>query len=65
MDDIVKKIIDTPGEVYVSNIDVVRAFRNLRVDLVDALKFGIFGKASISLIKGLCLAGSTIPQRSI
>ena len=29
------------GEVYLNKIDVVRAFRNLRLDHVDALKLGI------------------------
>ena len=42
VDDIVQKILDTPGEVYLSKTDVTRAFRNLRVNPADALKFGIF-----------------------
>ena len=42
VDYIVAKILDTPGEVYFSKIDVARAFRNLRVDPDDALKFGIY-----------------------
>ena len=42
VDDIVAKILETPGDVYLSKIDVARAFRNLRVDPVDALIFGIY-----------------------
>ena len=41
IDDIVDKIRLTKGTVMLSKIDVARAFRNLRVDPVDAFKFGI------------------------
>ena len=42
VDDFLAKILETPGDVYLSKIDVARAFRNLRVDPVDTLKFGIY-----------------------
>ena len=41
VDDIVTEILQIKGDIYLSKIDVARAFRNLKVDPVDALKFGI------------------------
>ena len=45
IDDIVQKIITT-DDPYLAKIDVACAFRNLRVDQADALKFGIFWKGN-------------------
>ena len=42
VDDIVAKILDTQGELYLNKIDVSRAFRNLWVDPAKTLKFGIY-----------------------
>ena len=53
VDDIVAKILETPGDVYLSKIDVARAFRNLRVDPVDALKFGIQWQGKYFIDKGV------------
>ena len=63
MDDIVAKILKTPGDVYLSKIDVARAFRNLRVDPVDTLKSGIHWQGKYFIDKGSRSAGSTGPQR--
>ena len=41
IDDIVQAILNVKNDPVVYKIDVARAFRNLKVDLVDALKFGI------------------------
>ena len=41
IDDIVQKILET-DDPLIYKIDVARAFRNLRVDPVDAVKFGIY-----------------------
>ena len=46
VDDIVAEILQIKGDIYLSKIDVARAFRNLRVDPVDALKFGITWQGS-------------------
>ena len=40
IDDIVQDILDTDDPV-IFKVDVARAFHNLRVDPVDAVKFGI------------------------
>ena len=45
IDNIVEKIISME-DPYLAKIDVARAFRNLRVDPADALKFGIFWKGN-------------------
>ena len=45
IDNIVDKIINVE-DPYLAKIDVARAFRNLRVDPADALKFGIFWKGN-------------------
>ena len=49
IDDIVDKIRSTKGTALLSKIDVARAFRNLRVDPVDAFKFGIQRKGKYYL----------------
>ena len=51
IDDIVQDILDTEDPV-IFKIDVARAFRNLRVDPVDAVKFGISwgGRSYVDLI---------------
>ena len=41
IDDIVSEIENLGNEALLAKIDVARAFRNLRVDPADALKFGI------------------------
>ena len=41
VDDIVEQIKATQGRVLLSKIDISRAIRNLRVDPVDAFRFGI------------------------
>ena len=41
IDDIVDEICRNNDDVTIAKIDVARAFRNLRVDPADALKFGI------------------------
>ena len=41
IDDIVEEILKVKNDPVLYKIDVVRAFRNLKVDPVDALKFGI------------------------
>ena len=41
VDDILDKVRAIGGRVMLSKIDVARAFRNLRVDPVDAFRFGI------------------------
>ena len=46
VDDIVAEILKIEGDIYLSKIDVARAFRNLRVDPVDALKFGFTWQGS-------------------
>ena len=45
IDNIVETIISM-DDPYLAKIDVARAFRNLRVDPADALKFGIFWKGN-------------------
>ena len=45
IDNIVEKIINME-DPYLAKIDVACAFRNLRVDPADALKFGIFWKGN-------------------
>ena len=44
MDDIYEEIRSNPNEVLLSKIDISTAFRNLRVDPGDGLKFGISWK---------------------
>ena len=41
VDHIIDQITATEGRVLLAKIDIARAFRNLRVDPVDAFKFGI------------------------
>ena len=41
VDDILEKIRSAKGRVLLSKIDIARAFRNLRIDPVDAFRFGI------------------------
>ena len=41
IDDIVQAILNVKNDPVVYKIDVARAFRNLKVDPVDALKLGI------------------------
>ena len=53
VDDIVAKILETPVDVYLSKIDVARAFRNLRVDPLNALKFGIHWQGKYFIDKGV------------
>ena len=65
MDDIVAKILETLGDVYLSKIDVARAFRNLRMDPVDALKFGIHWQGIYFIDKGVAFGwvhGSSVFQ---
>ena len=41
IDDICNEICNNPNEILMSKIDISRAFRNLRVDPGDAIKFGL------------------------
>ena len=41
VDDILNKVRSHKGRVLLSKIDIARAFRNLRIDPVDAFRFGI------------------------
>ena len=41
IDDIVSELNHLGSEALLAKIDVARAFRNLRVDPADSLKFGI------------------------
>ena len=41
VDDILDKVRSHKGRVLLSKIDIARAFRNLRIDPVDAFRFGI------------------------
>ena len=41
IDDIINHITSIVGDPVIYKIDVARAFRNIRVDPVDAIKFGI------------------------
>ena len=41
IDDIVQEVLNEKGDPVVYKTDVARLFRNLKVDLVDALKFSI------------------------
>ena len=41
VDDILEGIRSSKGRVLLSKIDIARAFRNLRIDPVDAFRFGI------------------------
>ena len=53
VDDICREICDSNTEVLLSKIDIARAFRNLRVDPADALKFGISWKGQYYLDLGV------------
>ena len=53
VDDICQEICDSNTEVLLSKIDIARAFRNLRVDPADALKFGISWKGQYYLDLGV------------
>ena len=53
VDDICQEICDSSTEVLLSKIDIARAFRNLRVDPADALKFGISWKGQYYLDLGV------------
>ena len=53
VDEIVEKNLDTPGNVYLSKIDVARTFRNVMVDPADALKFGIIWQGKYFMNKGV------------
>ena len=67
-DDIVAKFLDTPGEVYLSKIDMARAFRNLRVDPADALKFGIYWQGKYFIDNGVAFGwvhGSSVFQNDV
>ena len=49
IDDIVHEVSKYSTEVLISKIDISRAFRNLRVDPADAIKFGIKWKDAFFL----------------
>ena len=49
IDDIVHEVSKYSTEVLISKIDISRAFRNLRVDPADAIKFGIKRKDAFFL----------------
>ena len=53
VDDICREICDSNTEVLLSKIDIARAFRNLRIDPADALKFGISWKGHYYLDLGV------------
>ena len=46
VDDIVNEICEYSTELLISKIDISRAFRNLRVDPADTIKFGIKWKSA-------------------
>ena len=52
IDDICNEIQKDPNEILMSKIDISRAFRNLRVDPGDALKFGLSYYLDLSVALG-------------
>ena len=58
IDDIVQEVLNVKGDPVVYKTDVARLFRNLKVDLVDALKFSISWDGLFFWIKVSRSAGS-------
>ena len=68
INDIVEKILKNPEDTLTFKIDVAHAFRNLRADPADALKFGISWVNNYYLDLGIafgCIHGSSTFQMVI
>ena len=55
VDDIAHDITECNEDTVIFKVDVVRAYRNLRVDPIDSLKFGIYWRGAYYVDVGIAL----------